>query len=533
MTGRISALAAGSLLLIASGVLLLRPLARFWSESENYAYGWGVPLLAAFLFYERWRCRPAPAPGREPAGRQMGLVAVAWAATCLAGRLVLETEPGSRPLLWLAATLWAGALLAWAGLLGGRPWLRHFAFPILFLLAGLPWIFGFEFLLVQELMRLNAAGVAGALHLLGISARAAGNTITLSTGQLGVSEACSGIRSLQAALMMALFFGEFYRFGWRGRVGLVIAGAVLALAGNFARMLYLARRGATEGVAVVEAAHDSTGWTILAVTVLGLWLVCLAARPKAVPLFFATWSVDPLARRAALVWALSIFAATLTAEAATQAWYAFRESSAPHYPAWSVAWPMEAPDFQLGVLPDIMRNQLHADETSAATWNDGNGWRWEGLWIRYRAGAEGKVVFESHNPGLCLPAAGWRPLTATATSFSFCTNGVDLAAQAQSFANPAGTTHVFWIPYLDGGVRAGADRSGDLYGHTLSALADGEFPWLDDVWRGCRRVDAETLELAVTGPPHMADATAAFRKLAPQLVQPDPVPSPAFAARDP
>jgi exosortase len=208
MTARISATPAGFLLLIASGVLLLRPLARFWSENENYAYGWGVPLLAAFLFYERCRCRPAPAPARENGWMRLAVAALAWAVVCLAVRLVLETEPDSRPLLWLATTLWAGALLAWIGLLGGRSWLRHFAFPILFLLAGVPWIFQCEFLLVQELMRLNAAGVAGALHLLGISARAAGNTITLSTGQLGVSEACSGIRSLQAALMMALFFGE-------------------------------------------------------------------------------------------------------------------------------------------------------------------------------------------------------------------------------------------------------------------------------------------------------------------------------------
>jgi hypothetical protein len=313
-------------------------------------------------------------------------------------------------------------------------------------------------------------------------------------------------------------------------VGLVAAGAVLALAGNFARMLYLARRGAMDGVGAVEAAHDSTGWAILAVTVIGLWLVCLATRPKAGPVFFTTWSVHPLSRRVALVWALSVCAATLTAEVATQAWYAFRESSAPRYPAWSVVWPLQAPDFHSATLPENVRRQLHADETSTATWHDGNGWRWDGLWIRYRAGAEGKVVFESHNPGLCLSAAGWRPLPGPDV-FRLRANGVQLAVQAQSFATPGGTTHVFWIPYLDGGVRAGADWSGGLYGHTLSALAGGQLPWLDDVWRGCRRVDAETLELAVTGAPDLADATMAFRKLAPQLVQPDP--PPAFAARGP
>ncbi len=520
MTARLRSVPTGLLLLVVAGMLLLRPLARFWNENDNYAYGWGVPLLAAFLFHERWRCRPKPALPREAGRLGVVLVAFGWAAICLALRLVLETEPASRPLLWLAATLWISALLAWIDLLGGRQWLRHFAFPILFLLVGVPWIFRCEFALVQELMRLNAAAVADTLRLLGLPARAAGNTITLATGTLGVSEACSGIRSLQAALMMALFFGEFYRFGGRGRVGLLAAGVALALAGNFARMLYLARRGAIEGVAAVEAAHDSTGWTILAGTVLGLWLVCLATRPKLGPAFFTAWRVGPSAARAALRWALAIFAATLTAELATQTWYAFRERSAPHYPSWSVAWPEQAADFHRATLPEAICQQLQADETSTAAWRDGNRWRWEGVWIRYRAGAEGKVVFESHNPGLCLSAAGCEPLPGS-IAFDLSVNGVTLAVQAQSFATPQGTTHVLWIPYFDGGIRAGADQARGLYGHTFAALTGGHFLWLDDVWHGCRKVDAETLELAVTGPPHLDDATDAFRRLAPRLVRPD------------
>ena len=593
MTRRLP-LAANAIMLAAGGVLLLRPLARFWSENDNYAYGWGVPLLAAFLFYERWRCRPVPAP--TVARRGLVPVALAWGACCLAVRLVLETEPASRPLLWLAAALWTGAVLAWVGLLGGRPWLRHFAFPVLFLLAGVPWIFRCEFLLVQELMRLNALAVAGVLRLAGFSAHAAGNTIALPTGRLGVSEACSGIRSLQATLMMALFFGEFYRFGWRGRAGLLAAGAALALAGNFVRMAWLARCGAVEGVAAVEAAHDTAGWTLLVLTVTGLWLVCLGTRSQVLCVDIA-WlcgnfefrppeqgkperksprvaGIGPMpephqrrnrpgndrkafralrslrgradpgyrpsagkchsrsfppgtivsptlataTRRAAQVWAASIFAATLAAEAATQAWYGWRESSAPHYPEWSVAWPAGAADFHSGPLPEAERRQLHAADASEASWRDGRGWRWEGLWIRYRAGAEGKIVFESHNPGLCLPAAGWHPLP-DGDAFALRAQGVTLAVHAQSFATSDGTAHVFWVPYLDGGVRAGADEARGVYGHTLAALAVGRLPWLEDVWRGCRGVDAETLEVAVTGPGDLAGAEEAFREIAPGWIR--------------
>ena len=319
--------------------------------------------------------------------------------------------------------------------------------------------------------------------------------------------------------MMALFFGEFYRFGRRGRAALLAAGTALALAGNFARMLYLAWRGAIDGVPAVEAAHDSTGWTVLVATLAGLWLICLATRRTRPPVGYAAWSIDRRASRCALRWASSVLLATLFAEAATQAWYGFRNSSAPHYPAWSVAWPRQATDFRATVLPEDMRRQLHAAATSAATWRDAAGARWDGLWIRYRAGAEGKIVFESHNPGLCLPAAGWRPLPGTET-LNVRVGQVQLTVLAQSFATPGGTTHVLWIPYLDGGVRANADRVRGLYGHTFAALAGGRFPWLEDVWRGCRGADAETLEIAATGPPSLAAAVAAFRNLAPRLIRP-------------
>src|SRR5690606_7455846 len=29
-----------------------------WSVNPTYAYGWAVPFLAGYLFYERWRTRP-------------------------------------------------------------------------------------------------------------------------------------------------------------------------------------------------------------------------------------------------------------------------------------------------------------------------------------------------------------------------------------------------------------------------------------------------------------------------------------------
>jgi exosortase len=510
--------------LFAAAGLAWRPLAVFWSANENYAYGWGVPFLAAYLLFERWSCRPEPMPVRanDRAVLRLGFVALAWALFFLATRLVIETEPASRPLLWIDGCLPLGALLAWFGLLGGRPWLRHFAFPVVFVLVGVPWIFRCEFFLTQGLMRLNAAWVTGTLALLDVPARAAGNTIVLATGQLGVTEACSGIRSLQAALMMGLFFGEFYRFRARGRWALVGAGPGLALLGNYARLLFLAWRGAREGVASVEAVHDSAGLFILGFTIISLWLICLAARPAPRTIESISRAPSPSARRLAERWAFCVLTAVLLAEAATQGWYGWREHLAPRFPAWSVAWPVDAPGFHLAPVSAAVHDELHAEASTAAEWRDSSGRQWSGWWIRYRSDAAGKVVFESHNPELCLPAAGWRELPGGA-SFRVEVGAVHLAVRGDAFVADGRVMYVFWVPYLDRRIAAGADEARGVYGHSLAALVEGKLPWLADVWNGCRGADAETLEVAVSGPVDYAGAERAFRDLVSRVVRPDAV----------
>ena len=60
--------------------------------------------------------------------------------------------------------------------------------------------------------------------------------IEVSTGLVGIDESCSGIRSLQATLMIALFFGEFYRMSGTRRGWLLVAGPALAMAFNRAHL---------------------------------------------------------------------------------------------------------------------------------------------------------------------------------------------------------------------------------------------------------------------------------------------------------
>ena len=69
-----------------------------WSLNPQYGYGWAVPFLALWLFYQRWICRPAQAAPRYP-GLTISLALVA-AATLLPVRLIAVANPDWRLISW-------------------------------------------------------------------------------------------------------------------------------------------------------------------------------------------------------------------------------------------------------------------------------------------------------------------------------------------------------------------------------------------------------------------------------------------------
>ena len=91
-------------------------------------------------------------------------------------------------------------------------------------------------------MRIVAHVAAETAMLLGIPAQVEGNLIRVSTGLVGVNEACSGIRSLQTSLMIGLLFGELKRLSVLRRVALVAGAVAIALFANFSAPFFWYRR---------------------------------------------------------------------------------------------------------------------------------------------------------------------------------------------------------------------------------------------------------------------------------------------------
>jgi exosortase len=245
-----------------------------WRAQEEYRFGYLVVVLVAFLVWDRWDSRPR---GDTPVTtwRASGWLLVGFPLVLVAElyRHALARSPASATALSLGTLCFirASILQQW-----GPQTLRHFRFPILFALIAVPLPGIFWNPIVLGLKGLVTFVNVELLNLLGIPAQQQGSVIQLPNCRVGVDEACSGIRSLQSSLMMALFIGD-QSLRQAGLRWLLVGGAVgWAVVGNIGRSLYLSLTAHRHGTEALDAVHDTAGWSVLAVTLVGLGVMAWA-----------------------------------------------------------------------------------------------------------------------------------------------------------------------------------------------------------------------------------------------------------------
>src|SRR5205823_7291993 len=107
-----------------------------------------------------------------------------------------------------------------------------------------------------------------------------GNLIRVSSGLVGVNEACSGVRSLQTALMIGLLFGKLKRLSVL-RCFVLAAGAIaIALTANFCRAVFLVWIAATENISEVSRWHNLAGYTIVGLVFVGTVILAILLSRK-------------------------------------------------------------------------------------------------------------------------------------------------------------------------------------------------------------------------------------------------------------
>lgn len=470
-----------------------------WSLNPQYAYGWSVPFVAVYLFWRRWSERP-PAAQASP-GWPIALIFLCG-LFLFPIRFVAEANPDWRLLSWAFAFVAVTMSILWIFMMGGWPWLRHFAFPILFFLIAVPWPMHFEQVVVQDLMRAVATINVSLLNLVGIPALQHGNVIEVSSGLIGIEEACSGVRSLQATLMISLFLGELYSFKIARRILLIMAGALLAFFCNVARTALLVWIGAKRGANAIESWHDPAGLTILVFCLFGLWSLSLTMQRHAgnalsskhagnshVPLRFSWPLLVPL-----VIW-------LLLAEAGVQVWYRIHQSGGTHS-RWAVSWPTAEADYKSVPIAPEAATMLRYNEGGGATWQTSDGHQWMMYFFRWLPGRTAARFVKIHRPDICLPASGITMERDNGLEL-LVVNGVNLPVRSYRFDNHGKPLHVFYC-YWDARssyktVAAAQEEDWTARGRLRSAL------------RGQPEMGAQMLEVIVSGYEDDTDAKAALQ----------------------
>ena len=488
---------------------VVRHLKPEWSLNPQYGYGWSVPFLALYLIWKRWPDRPAPdAPSISPVIPMLLIMVCALLFAPV--RFVAEANPDWRLLSWSFALLATTMSIFIVYLHGGRPWLRHFAFPFLFFLVAVPWPTLVEAMVIQNLMRAVTAINVAMLNLAGIPALQHGNVVEVGTGLIGIEEACSGVRSLQSTLMISLFLGDLYSFTPVRRVILVVAGALFAFICNLARTAILVWIGAHRGASAIEAWHDPAGLSILLVCLFGLWLLSILMRrhsemPVASPRIDHQ-SARLLSSPAPIFIALTVW--LLLVEGGVQLWYRSHQSPMAKS-RWAVQWPTAENAYKNIPIAHEAEGLLHYNEGGGAAWESTDGRRWMMYFFQWSPGRTAARFVKIHRPDICLPASGMTIVNDDGIRV-LNINGVNMPVRTYRFNDHGLPLHVFYC-YWDArssyeNAAAAAEEDWSALGRVRAAL------------RGRRELGAQMLEVVVWGYENDAEASAALQRQLGQII---------------
>jgi len=495
--------------LIAAGacwLLFFGELRAEWEMNPQYNYGWAVPLLGLALVWRRWPDRPANQPGKHTA--LPGWLSVGGLLLLLPLRLVLQANPEWRLVYWihgLDLVVLSSCLLYAAG---GWPWVRCFSLAVIFMLIAVPWPMELEAAVIQGLMRFVAALTVEVAGWLSIPAVQHGNLIEVGVGVVGIDEACSGVRSLQSALMVSLFLGELYRMLPLRRVALLTSSLLFVLLANLCRTSFLVWAAANRGLPQMEAWHSTAGLLVMFAVFAGLLALAQLLKPP-----LATSKPNVLTARPVLpllpLWVgYALLGWLVSAELATELWYRAHESKLAPNLQWHVAWPSQSPEFSSKQIPARALAILRCSSSEAASWQDDQGNQWSGFFLHWEPGKNSAQLAKGHRPDICLPAAG-ATLSEDFGLVSLVANGLELPFRHQTFQNGSRLLHVFYCLWSD----RISPRGGPL-------LEDGSrASRLEAVFAGERNPGQQVLEVVLQGPEAREEAVASLQRQLPSLIQ--------------
>lgn len=454
---------ANALGLCAAAAALSAMLWPMWLHDDDLAHGAFLPLLAGILLLES-RKDPRPRflkPGAAAYGAS--LLAAVGSLAGFAAAIIYATALGWRHALvafLLGASLVLALATAWLGLADRRVrfiplnWAAAVAVGIwLFASPPPPGTYARLSLFLQGHV---TEGVVRLLNAAGIAAFQDGNVIELARTNVGVSEACSGVRSLISCTVAGLFLSALLVRRLRHRVLVIVLSPAIGLAMNFLRSLLLTLL-ANSGVSIDGRWHDATGSSIIVVTTLlvaalALWLHSREPERAAA----VREDLPPATGRSPIH---GMVAATLVLAAAAAGVLVAATPSrriAGTAPDLDALLPPPPPGWTVRTTPDLEQfsDVLRTHALVERVYSDGPslGNTHVTLYLAYwRPGQAAVSLVDAHTPDACWPGTGWEPAPVANERATLSVGGRTLApAECRLFSHNAFRAHI-WFWHLYGG----------------------------------------------------------------------------------
>jgi len=252
-------------LALGLAVLVVLDQQHYWSTREDFSFGYLVPVFVVYVLHDRWPLlkaillgdiAPAPAVDENPRAGALNF----FAGLAVAGSLLLflfggflraVTGPDTDSASAIALGF-SGFVLAMGFLVSRTDAQDHavslskrgrvvalLVFPALAWMVSAPMLLVFETRVKPVLLEWVVRIVSGLFDLLGFAVTREGSVLVLPHGQVGVADACSGIRSLTACLFAGSFLSAIFLDRFWKKIALLGLSAVLAFGMNIVRSLFL------------------------------------------------------------------------------------------------------------------------------------------------------------------------------------------------------------------------------------------------------------------------------------------------------
>ena len=431
----------GAFAIVSIWAMLLFQLSISWNTNEQYAHGYLVPFLCVFMLLKADSYNASTNRSYEASfSRKLCLILGIPLLLAIVPIWLIRGANSDWRLLnvVLFITVFALTLLI-AYNQGGWSRVKPLLFPISFFLVAIPWPLATDLRLTQWLQEKVSSIIVDILLILEHEAKLEGTVIDIGVfGEIGVDQACSGIHGLQASVVITLFLGAYYSFGWMNRILFTLAGVLVALGLNLGRafsLSYIKIKGKGEllektlftiGDWEAPNLHDLVGWIETGTIFV---IILLLARTAKGGLFLHTMGTN------ATNWAnlrfsppVSFSLAAITIVTGTifgvEYHYSTHEDKMESLPAIS----MDLKDSEiLTIQQDISRQvaaQLHFKEASSIQWQEKyrlvyspqvgdfhinpNDEYWQLFEANWDSGGACTAVLSTHSPESCLPLTGLR-----------------------------------------------------------------------------------------------------------------------------